>query len=1053
MAGSDESLCMAAEVVDKFSQPLRNMQRSLRGFSDEVAKSHKEGAAGAKEHLKHFDELRKSVKEASGQVRETLNPALAAFGIGTVSAAAGVAAIADAVRGFIGQSRDLSFISKEVGLTIQQLRVFDALAESVGSSTGAMNAGLHSFAKNMADVRARVQGSSIESWFAKQPLTRDLEARLRSTKDNATALSDIMETLGRIQGPNAQQQKELLLEAFGLPLELARKSGKEFLEEYEKINHRLKPLTEAQRKAGVAAAESFDALRQSMTSTSDQIGAAFGPAVVKLSEELGQFVEKNGPALKGFFDGVGKQLEGVDWTAYGAKVEGAYHLLETLSKFVVHDGDMKPLPWAQLIDEAGLSKEVENLREWMKSNSISDAMRDWLHSDSISGALTDGLKDEIEAVKKTWDDFGNWMKSNSISDSITGALKDAVKPPKGMNNAPGVPILPRPPTLRDQFKPLRPGFQPSAFHPDGDVVGGSSRGSTSEAIAVITAGTRAGTLAALFDFFQSMKGSEAGGGISAIQAAYRPSNDNTGGTGGAAGTGALGGLGRSGPPAFGGGTTGGADGHGGGYGGRQANVDPGDRSPESESAPAAGGKQAGGWRHRLGKFLGMDKGSARGPGSRISGGSSDVNDAIRATAGRAGMDEAHWKAIASIESSLTPSSNMNRGTQYKGLFQIGSRGAGSEWARKGSGNIYNAMDNAKAAADLAAENNAGFKRHFGRDPTSTETYMMHQQGLGFYTRGAMTNIAGNPYPGMRGPQTHQSFEAGWGREIERRAAMFADRGNGSDRPADTGNSGRNNGAADLPMVRGVDPRIQEIVNAAGKHLPKGYSLNMTSGYRGPNVPNHNGNAADYQIIGPDGKPLSNRGEDPTGLYQTLARHAQGEMLARHPDLKGRFAWGGAFGTQLGGGGPRDLMHFDINGERGRYSDYQLHNMGPVPGEKYGSKFQPPPIATNPTIDKDAITKSANELRERHNDIFGVRGRRNAKFGIRNVENEGGLLDAARQTGAFGTTKHSVEGNAAVHVSFSGLPAGARTKASADGMFKTIKLNRGNLPGVNDSQTA
>ena len=48
--------------------------------------------------------------------------------------------------------------------------------------------------------------------------------------------------------------------------------------------------------------------------------------------------------------------------------------------------------------------------------------------------------------------------------------------------------------------------------------------------------------------------------------------------------------------------------------------------------------------------------------------------------------------------------------------------------------------------------------------------MMHQQGRGFYSRGSMTNIGGNPYPGMRGPQTHESFEAGWGREIERRAA-------------------------------------------------------------------------------------------------------------------------------------------------------------------------------------------------------------------------------------------------------------------------------------------
>ncbi|MCW2358846.1 MULTISPECIES: phage tail tape measure protein [Bradyrhizobium] len=139
----------------------------------------------------------------------------------------------------------------------------------------------------------------------------------------------------------------------------------------------------------------------------------------------------------------------------------------------------------------------------------------------------------------------------------------------------------------------------------------------------------------------------------------------------------------------------------------------------------------------------------------------------------------------------------------------------------------------------------------------------------------------------------------------------------------------------VPLRGGVDPRIQEIVNAGATHLPEGYSLKMTSGFRGAGQANHNGNAADYQIIGPDGKALPNRGNDPTGMYRLLARYSYGEMLARYPELKGRFAWGGAFGTKLGGGGPRDLMHFDVNGERGRYEQFQLRNMGAVPGTRYG----------------------------------------------------------------------------------------------------------------------
>src|SRR5215831_597162 len=147
----------------------------------------------------------------------------------------------------------------------------------------------------------------------------------------------------------------------------------------------------------------------------------------------------------------------------------------------------------------------------------------------------------------------------------------------------------------------------------------------------------------------------------------------------------------------------------------------------------------------------------------------DVNKAIGATAAKAGMDPATWAAIASIESSMNPSSNFNKPTQYKGLFQIGAH----EFAAHGKGDTYNPMDNAIAAANLAKANNDWFRAQFGREPTPTETYMMHQQGPGFYSKGKMTNVEGNPYPGMSGPQTPESFAAGWANEIERRRKFFA----------------------------------------------------------------------------------------------------------------------------------------------------------------------------------------------------------------------------------------------------------------------------------------
>ncbi len=155
-------------------------------------------------------------------------------------------------------------------------------------------------------------------------------------------------------------------------------------------------------------------------------------------------------------------------------------------------------------------------------------------------------------------------------------------------------------------------------------------------------------------------------------------------------------------------------------------------------------------------------------GSPFQQGSAETDRAIVEAAEAHRLDPNTMRSIASIESSMNPSSNAHRPTQYKGLYQVGR----NEWQRFGEGNIYSARDNAMGAARMFDANRAQFQKRFRREPTDTELYMMHQQGLGFYTRNAMTNIGGNPYPGMRGPQTHESFEAGWGREVARRKERF-----------------------------------------------------------------------------------------------------------------------------------------------------------------------------------------------------------------------------------------------------------------------------------------
>ncbi|WP_395698651.1 phage tail length tape measure family protein [Methylocella sp.] len=147
------------------------------------------------------------------------------------------------------------------------------------------------------------------------------------------------------------------------------------------------------------------------------------------------------------------------------------------------------------------------------------------------------------------------------------------------------------------------------------------------------------------------------------------------------------------------------------------------------------------------------------------------------------------------------------------------------------------------------------------------------------------------------------------------------------------------GGASLPAAPGrnpdlahVDQRLVAILAAAARSLPAGYRAAATEGYNAhghaPGSQHHvaGSGAIDMQIFGPNGA-IPNKGADTTGLYTQLAKAAKAAQLAQFPELNGKLAWGGAFGT-VPGGGVADLMHFDLGGERGRITSNLLSRLVP-----------------------------------------------------------------------------------------------------------------------------
>jgi hypothetical protein len=94
-----------------------------------------------------------------------------------------------------------------------------------------------------------------------------------------------------------------------------------------------------------------------------------------------------------------------------------------------------------------------------------------------------------------------------------------------------------------------------------------------------------------------------------------------------------------------------------------------------------------------------------------------------------GLDFNFMKAVAKIESDFDPK---QRTGSYVGLFQLSN----NEFAKYGSGDIFNARDNAIAAAYKFATAATLFELNTHKKATISDLYLIHQQG----TQGAEEHV-------------------------------------------------------------------------------------------------------------------------------------------------------------------------------------------------------------------------------------------------------------------------------------------------------------------------
>jgi hypothetical protein len=277
-----ETLTLAAQVVDQFSAPLRDLTKQLRAFSGLQQDTNVRGKRDVDRHWQSYRDLNKQVTDTAASTKKLLQPAIEALGVSSLSTLGSIAGVTAAVRAFGQSSETLGYLRTETGLTVQALRTLEAAGERVGISAGQTDSSLQKFAENLAQYK-KGKGPFIE---AMKGQSADMMAFFKSLADMpiGDAIAAIRRKMGSVKG----QDRRLFARLIGMPEDFGRETD-EIVARTEKF---LGKLTDAQRASGEKMQQNWHDLRDAIRGASDTTSADLAPALGAAYENLAKFVSE-----------------------------------------------------------------------------------------------------------------------------------------------------------------------------------------------------------------------------------------------------------------------------------------------------------------------------------------------------------------------------------------------------------------------------------------------------------------------------------------------------------------------------------------------------------------------------------------------------------------------------------------------------------------------------------------------------------------------------------------------------------------------------------------
>ncbi|SFT24704.1 hypothetical protein [Methylobacterium sp. yr668] len=357
---ADETLRMQAEVVDRFSGPLKSLRAQLLDTS-------RQGASHGETLAKGMGKAEAAIQSTARSATTILNPALATVGVTGLTAGAAVAGVAMSLSKLSSNLSSLGALSRETGVAAGTLQTFGAVARKFGLEQDAVAAGTKTFAGNMREFSRGIgdtyqwinrQGTDAAGRKAFQDFAKDI----RGTSDEGEKLRKSLTFMETIKNP--VERGIFAQHVFG-NADFGR-LGDEHLgklaDVWNKQKERLGPLD----PKAILQAEKFEQAIADLRTSMQTIGMTIARQVLPFASELTQWIDniakdQRGDFVKGLRTGledVSRELRAIDWKGAGDSAKEM--LLATTALVKPLADDIKEI--AAAIRSFGEGKYVESFR-------------------------------------------------------------------------------------------------------------------------------------------------------------------------------------------------------------------------------------------------------------------------------------------------------------------------------------------------------------------------------------------------------------------------------------------------------------------------------------------------------------------------------------------------------------------------------------------------------------------------------------------------------------------------------------------------------------------